>query len=211
MRNGREDSLPPRLCRGIRVLINKRGFVHRKITRAEIREGGVLGIRSYRIDSASSTMAPFIVDFFRRLEQGNSKTREILATKSREILILIDIASRGRNVNRERGCALRSWSRFLPHRGRVFVRVHKQTCCYRPSPPLSLSRIGADFYRRGDSRGKFIKPPPPLPSVGTQAARAFTGIKGRKGYSIRILRSKLSERLFYRVQYVPSPSFFSYR
>lgn len=111
-------------------------------------------------------MAPFIVDFFRRLEQGNSKTREILATKSREILI--DIASRGRNVNRERGCALRSWSRFLPHRGRVFVRVHKQTCCYRPSPPLSLSRIGADFYRRGDSRGKFIKPPPPLPSVGTQ-------------------------------------------
>lgn len=154
-------------------------------------------------------MAPFIVDFFRRFEESNSKTREILATKSREILI--DIASRGRNVNRERGCALRSWSRFLPHRGRVFVRVHKQTCCYRPSPPLSLSRIGADFYRRGDSRGKFIKPPPPLPSVGTQAARAFTGIKGRKGYSIRILRSKLSERLFYRVQYVPSPSFFSYR
>lgn len=39
------------------------------------------------------------------------------------------------------------------------TRVHKQTCCYRPSPPLSLSRIGADFYRRGDSRGKFIKPP----------------------------------------------------
>lgn len=51
MRNGREDSLPPRLCRGIRVLINKRGFVHRKITRAEIREGGVLGIRSYRISN----------------------------------------------------------------------------------------------------------------------------------------------------------------
>lgn len=49
-------------------------------------------------------MAPFIVDFFRRLEESNSKTREILATKSREILI--DIASRGRNVNRERGCAL---------------------------------------------------------------------------------------------------------
>lgn len=120
-------------------------------------------------------MAPFIVDFFRRLEQGNSKTREILATKSREILILIDIplAEGTLTESVDARCALGAVS------CRVFVRVHKQTCCYRPSPPLSLSRIGADFYRRGDSRGKFIKPPPPLPSVGTQAARAFTGIKGR--------------------------------
>lgn len=54
--------------------------------------------------------------------------------------------------------------------------VHKQTCCYRSSPPLSLSRIGADFYRRGDSRGKFIKSPP-LPSVSTQPEHAFTRIR----------------------------------
>lgn len=56
----------------------------------------------------------------------------------------------------------------------VCTRVHKQTCCYRPSPPLSLSRIGADFYRRGDSRGKFIKPPllllPYLPWAHKQRA-----------------------------------------
>lgn len=52
--------------------------------------------------------------------------------------------------------------------------VHKQTCCYRSTPPLSLSRIGADFYRRGDSRGKFIKSPP-LPSVPHTASARFHG------------------------------------
>lgn len=115
-------------------------------------------------------MAPFIVDFFRRLEEGNSKTREILATKSREILILIDIplAEGTLTESVDARCAL----------GAVSCPTGAVCLCAYISKPV-VTAPPRHFYRRGDSRGKFIKPPPPLPSVGTQAARAFTGIKGR--------------------------------
>lgn len=158
-------------------------------------------------------MAPFIVDFFRRLEQGNSKTREILATKSREILILIDIplAEGTLTESVDARCALGAVS--CPT-GAVCLCAYISKPVVTAPPRHYLSHASAPiFIGEVIHEASSSSPLLPYPPWAHNSAR-FHGNQGereRKGYSIRILRSKLSERLFYRVQYVPSPSFFSYR
>lgn len=65
------------------------------------------------------------------------------------------------------GCTRHCRSSSRSRRGLVRAYISKPVVTAPPRRYLSRAS-GADFYRRGDSRGKFIKPPPPAAPLSSR-------------------------------------------